>query len=187
MPALSAHVLAVQHSAAGAEPWGTTVAAARTERLWPGSQGLRDAGYRIAATHLTREAVCITQVDWTQQTAFVLGNENDGALQTVHLQSLPSRTGRSSLRLTTSYAVQRPPKSPEWLGWLCCALHALWARWAACAESGPLPAAGFAHKTAQHSLSAKRPAPPPLAGVILCALVVTLVCHLVNHTSRNLS
>ena len=44
-------------------------------------QGLRDLGFRVAVTHLTHAAVSITEVDWTQPTAFVLGNENLGKLE----------------------------------------------------------------------------------------------------------
>ena len=38
----------------------------------------RAAGYRIVAAHLSADAVPISDIDWTQPTAFVLGNEMQG-------------------------------------------------------------------------------------------------------------
>lgn len=50
--------------------------------VWPDAaaacDGLRAEGYRIAATHLATDAVSITEVDFTQPTALIFGNERDG-------------------------------------------------------------------------------------------------------------
>ncbi len=41
-------------------------------------QHFKDAGYCIAATSLTPASVPITDLDWTQPTAIVMGNESYG-------------------------------------------------------------------------------------------------------------
>ena len=50
--------------------------------VWPDAaaacDGLKARGYRIAATHLAADAVPIADVDFTQPTALVFGNERDG-------------------------------------------------------------------------------------------------------------
>ena len=35
-------------------------------------------GYQVVATHLSPDAVDISQIDWTRPTAFVMGNEEKG-------------------------------------------------------------------------------------------------------------
>ena len=42
------------------------------------AEAARAAGYRIACTHLSADAVPIAELDFTQPTALVLGNEKDG-------------------------------------------------------------------------------------------------------------
>ena len=42
------------------------------------ARAARDAGYRIACTHLSADAVPIGRLDFTQPTALVLGNEKEG-------------------------------------------------------------------------------------------------------------
>lgn len=37
-------------------------------------------GYQVVATHLSPDAVDISQIDWTRPTAFVMGNEEKGEL-----------------------------------------------------------------------------------------------------------
>jgi tRNA (guanosine-2'-O-)-methyltransferase len=39
---------------------------------------LKDAGYKIAATHLSKKAVEYTEVDYAQPVAIVFGNESEG-------------------------------------------------------------------------------------------------------------
>jgi tRNA G18 (ribose-2'-O)-methylase SpoU len=59
----------------GAEKW------LDVQRTW-GTRNciehLRACGYRILVTQLTPNSVPIQQIDWTQPTAFILGNEVDG-------------------------------------------------------------------------------------------------------------
>lgn len=59
----------------GAEKW------LDVQRTW-GTRNcvehLHACGYRILVTQLTSDSVPIQQVDWTQPTAFILGNEVDG-------------------------------------------------------------------------------------------------------------
>lgn len=56
---------------------------------------LRACGYRILVTQLTPDSVPIQAVDWTQPTAFILGNEVDGKhpfhypLQIIWLITIP--------------------------------------------------------------------------------------------------
>jgi tRNA G18 (ribose-2'-O)-methylase SpoU len=61
----------------GAEKWLDV-------QQWKGTRNavdyLRQCGYRILVTQLTDDAVPIHDVDWTQPTAFILGNEVDGEL-----------------------------------------------------------------------------------------------------------
>eukprot|EP00798_Chlamydomonas_sp_ICE-L_P026004 gene26004-11696_t len=42
-------------------------------------RSLKDAGYQIIVTHLSKSSVTIQEVDWTKPTAFLMGSENFGA------------------------------------------------------------------------------------------------------------
>lgn len=52
-------------------------------RMWdsPSSciQAAKAAGYQVVATHFDSKAVSIHEVDWTQPTAVILGNEREGS------------------------------------------------------------------------------------------------------------
>ena len=64
-----------QRNSAGAEKWMDI-------RMWdsPASciQTAKAAGYHVVATHFDPDAVSIHDVDWTQPTAVILGNEREG-------------------------------------------------------------------------------------------------------------
>ena len=58
-------------------------------RVWQASEGgksatwhcltsIKKAGYRVVVTHLRKGALEVSKIDWTQPTAFVLGNEKSG-------------------------------------------------------------------------------------------------------------
>ncbi|DBA76390.1 TPA: hypothetical protein ACH3X1_010096 [Trebouxia sp. C0004] len=64
-----------QRNSAGAEKWMDI-------RMWdsPASciQTAQAAGYHVVATHFDPDAVSIHDIDWTQPTAVILGNEREG-------------------------------------------------------------------------------------------------------------
>jgi len=64
-----------QRNSAGAEKWMDI-------RMWdsPASciQTAKASGYHVVATHFDPDAVSIHDVDWTQPTAVILGNEREG-------------------------------------------------------------------------------------------------------------
>jgi hypothetical protein len=64
-----------QRNSAGAEKWMDI-------RMWDSSasciQTAKAAGYHVVATHFDPDAVSIHDVDWTQPTAVILGNEREG-------------------------------------------------------------------------------------------------------------
>ncbi len=64
-----------QRNSAGAEKWMDI-------RMWdsPASciQTAKAAGYHVVATHFDPDAVSIHDVDWTQPTVVILGNEREG-------------------------------------------------------------------------------------------------------------
>ena len=51
-------------------------------RMWDTAasciENAKASGYRVVATHFDPEAVSIHDVDWTQPTAILLGNEREG-------------------------------------------------------------------------------------------------------------
>ena len=51
-------------------------------RMWDSATAcisdVKAAGFRVVATHMDAAAVPIHDVDWTQPTAVILGNERDG-------------------------------------------------------------------------------------------------------------
>ncbi|DBA76391.1 TPA: hypothetical protein ACH3X1_010096 [Trebouxia sp. C0004] len=67
-----------QRNSAGAEKWMDI-------RMWdsPASciQTAQAAGYHVVATHFDPDAVSIHDIDWTQPTAVILGNEREGDSQ----------------------------------------------------------------------------------------------------------
>lgn len=64
-----------QRNSAGAEKWMDI-------RMWDSPpaciQAAKAAGYQVLATHFDSKAVSIHEVDWTQPTAVILGNEREG-------------------------------------------------------------------------------------------------------------
>lgn len=44
---------------------------------------LQNRGYKVAATHLSREAVDFRSIDWTQPWVLVMGNEKEGCSQAI--------------------------------------------------------------------------------------------------------
>lgn len=64
-----------QRNSAGAEKWMDI-------RMWDSPvsciQTAKAAGYHVVATHFDPDAVSIHDVDWTQPTAVILGNEREG-------------------------------------------------------------------------------------------------------------
>lgn len=64
-----------QRNSAGAEKWMDVC-------MWDTAasciKNAKASGYRVVATHFDPEAVSIHDVDWTQPTAILLGNEREG-------------------------------------------------------------------------------------------------------------
>ena len=64
-----------QRNSAGAEKWMDV-------RMWDAAasciSNAKASGYRVIATHFDSDAVTIHEVDWTQPTAIILGNEREG-------------------------------------------------------------------------------------------------------------
>lgn len=64
-----------QRNSAGAEKWMDI-------RMWDSAtsciKAAKAAGYHVTATHFDPKAVSIHDVDWTQPTAVILGNEREG-------------------------------------------------------------------------------------------------------------
>lgn len=64
-----------QRNSAGAEKWMDV-------RMWDTVASCignaKASGYQVVATHFDPEAVSIHDVDWTQPTAILLGNEREG-------------------------------------------------------------------------------------------------------------
>ncbi len=65
-------------------------------RLWDGPEAcveaLKKQGYRVVVTHLNARAVPIAEIDFTQPTALVFGNERDGV--SAQMLALADRTCR---------------------------------------------------------------------------------------------
>jgi tRNA (guanosine-2'-O-)-methyltransferase len=64
-----------KQSSASAKKWLETVLHTDVEACFT---ALRAQGFRVYASHLTRESVGLHSIDFTQPTAIVLGNENRG-------------------------------------------------------------------------------------------------------------
>lgn len=66
-----------QRTSKGAEKW-------LDMRLWKSTSdclaAAKKVGFKVVAATLAPGAVPVDEVDWTQPTAFVLGNEREGAL-----------------------------------------------------------------------------------------------------------
>ncbi|EFN57254.1 hypothetical protein CHLNCDRAFT_21737 [Chlorella variabilis] len=62
-------------SAAGADKWLDVQVFNSTEECVLNAKRL---GYQVVATHLSPDAVDISQIDWTRPTAFIMGNEKRG-------------------------------------------------------------------------------------------------------------
>ena len=80
-----------KRNSAGAEKWLDV-------RMWDSPSDCintaRAAGFHVVATHFDPEAVSIHDVDWTQPTAVVLGNERDGEASLFFLRgAVPERKG----------------------------------------------------------------------------------------------
>jgi len=65
-----------QRTSQGADKWLDVQVWEKPERC---VAQLHDAGYRVVVTHLDADAVPIGELDFTQRTALVFGNERDGA------------------------------------------------------------------------------------------------------------
>ena len=63
-------------AASGAEKW---LHRQRWQSTAPCIERLKADGYRVVCTHLSRETVPIGELDWTQPTAVLFGNEHAGA------------------------------------------------------------------------------------------------------------
>ncbi len=64
-----------KQSSASAKKWLEFTFHDNTEKCF---DGLREDGYSIYASHLSREAVSLHEIDFTKKTAIVLGNETRG-------------------------------------------------------------------------------------------------------------
>lgn len=72
--------------------------------------GLKEKGYKIAATHLGQGAVAFTEVDYARPIALVFGNESDGISQEAleladHVIKIPMFGMAQSLNLSVSVGI----------------------------------------------------------------------------------